>query len=270
MQVYRHMDIGTAKPDPAERARLPHHLIDVVEPSEQFSAGSFVRLADRLVGEITDRGRVPVISGGTAFYLRCFLYGLPDTPRGDPGLRAALKRELEQRGAAALHRELEEADPESAARIPQRDSYRVLRALEVARSAGRPLSSIPVPSGRRSGFRSLCLGLFRDRQELYGRIEARVEQMFARGLVREFASLLERGCTAADPGMQGIGYRELFQTRLGCLTLAGAKELIVRNTRRYAKRQITFFRSIPGVRWFHPDQEEEIGDCLASFLRERP
>ena len=270
MQVYRYMDIGTAKPDEAQRARLPHHLIDVTEPSRQFSAGEFVRRADGLIGEITARGRVPVISGGTAFYLRCFLYGLPDTPRGDPGLRAALKRELEERGAGALHRQLQEADPESAARIPERDTYRVLRALEVARSAGRPLSSIVVPAGQRSGFRSLCLGLNRERQELYRRIEARVEAMFAQGLVGEFAALLARGYTAGDPGMQGIGYRELFQTRLGCLTLAGAKELIRQNTRRYAKRQLTFFRSITGVHWFHPEQEEPLRTCVESFLRTRP
>ncbi len=268
MQVYRGMDIGTAKPDAAVRARLPHHLLDVAEPSRQFSAGEFVRLADGLVGDITARGRLPVISGGTAFYLRCFLYGLPETPRGDAGLRVALKRELEERGAAALHEELRRSDPFSAARIPPRDTYRVLRALEVARSAGQPLSSIPVPDQARPGFRALLIGLNRERDELYRRIGARVDGMFAQGLVGELVSLLERGYTAADPGMQGIGYHEFFRMRLGCLSLAGVRDLIGQNTRRYAKRQLTFFRSIPGVHWFHPDQGEEIRRLIEGFLRQ--
>ncbi len=266
MQVYRYMDIGTAKPDRSVRERLPHHLIDVVDPSQQFNAGEFVRRADRLAGEIASRGRTPVIAGGTAFYLRSFLYGLPETPRGDPVTRGRLKQELREKGPGFLYGELERVDPASAARIPRRDVYRLLRALEVARAEGRPLSSIPVPQAPRGGLRALLIGLSRPREELYRRIEERVEAMFARGLVSEVAGLLRRGYTEDDPGMQGIGYREFFQMRLGCLTRAEVRERIRRNTRRFAKRQITFFRSIPGVWWVHPEQEEEIRRRVEGFL----
>jgi tRNA dimethylallyltransferase len=267
MQVYQGMDIGTAKPGREVRERLPHHLIDVADPSHQFSVGEFVRRADELVEEIAGRGRLPVVSGGTAFYLRGFLYGLPQTPRQVPEIRGGLKRELLEKGPEALLAELERTDPQSAARIPRRDIYRVLRALEVVRSTGRPLSSIHVPQEPRGRFRTLLIGLEREREDLYRRIEARVDRMFEQGLVAEVAALIERGYTEEDPGMQGIGYREFFSMRRGCPTLADTRERIRRNTRRYAKRQITFFRSLPGVHWLHREAEEEIRGLIDRFLR---
>jgi tRNA dimethylallyltransferase len=248
MQVYRHMDVGTAKPPAWLRERLPHHLLDVVDPDRQFNVGEFVHRADELVAQIVARGRHPVLCGGCAFYLRSFINGLPDSPPADAEVRAALKAELAERGLAALRQELERVDPVSCAAIGEQDGYRLLRALEVYRTSGRPRSAFVNPDVPRDCYRFLLIGLERPREELYRRIDRRVEQMIAAGLAAEVKALLARGYTAADPGMRGIGYREFFT--------AGPQEVeeaIKGNSRRYAKRQITFFRSLPGVHWHHPE-----------------
>lgn len=267
MQVYRGLDIGTAKPGPEVRRGLPHHLIDVTDPSEQFTVGDFVHAADRLVPQISRRGNLPVISGGTAFYVRGFLFGLPDTPPAFTEIRALIKREMEQRGNDEMFAELAEVDPVTAARISSADSYRIERALEVYRGTGRPLSSFTVPSSYREQYRALLIGLNRPREELYGRINARVERMFTDGLLREVVALLQSGCGESTPCMQGIGYREVAAfRRSGCGSVRSLIELIQRNTRRYAKRQLTFFRRFPDIQWFHPDNTDEIRDRVRLFL----
>ncbi|MBN1837344.1 MAG: tRNA (adenosine(37)-N6)-dimethylallyltransferase MiaA [Spirochaetales bacterium] len=266
MQVYRHLDVGTAKPGPEVLRRLPHHLIGVVDPKEQFNAGEFVRRADALVREVREKGRVPVISGGTAYYLRSFLYGLPDAPPGDAKVRRGLKRELAERGLEPLLEELGRVDPESRRRIAPRDSYRVLRALEVWRTAGRALTEFRRPDEPRAEYRALLVGLQRGREELYRRIDERVEAMFAAGLAEEVRGLLAAGYGPEDPGMRGIGYREFFSMKAGCLSWSGLKELIQGNSRRYAKRQLTFFRSIPGVAWFDPEDVESMRGAIEGFL----
>ncbi|MCL2128038.1 MAG: tRNA (adenosine(37)-N6)-dimethylallyltransferase MiaA, partial [Treponema sp.] len=219
MQVYRGMDIGTAKPSPAERALLPHHLIDIRDPCEQFNAGDFVRLAGEAVIETARRGALPVVSGGTGFYLKNLVMGLPEAPPSDAAIRAALRLELEEKGASALMEELARFDPASAKKIHVNDEYRLLRALEVLRLSGRPLSSFSEtgaeqgasPEGRfRSGCRFLVAGLFRPREELYRRINERCASMFACGLPDEVHRLHEAGYTPRDPGLRAIGYREFF------------------------------------------------------------
>ena len=254
MQVYRGMDIGTAKPDGDLRARLPHHLIDIRNPSEQFTVGDFVREAGVACGEISARGRLPVVSGGTAFYLKTFVCGLPESPAVDPTVRQDVNRDLREKGPAALRAELEAGDPESAARIHVADLYRLTRAVEVLRLTGRPLSSFDVPAAPRADYDFLLIALERPREELYARIDARVAAMFAEGLADEFAGLVRSGCTEDDPGMRAIGYREFFQAqRSGCFRLQDVQEAIARDSRRYAKRQATFFRSLPSVEWFSAD-----------------
>jgi tRNA dimethylallyltransferase len=266
MQVYRGMDIGTAKPSGASLARLPHHLLDVVEPSQQFSAGEFVRRADGLVADIRARGKVPVVSGGTGFYLRTFLYGMPESPPSDPGVRRRLQDLERENGTLRLHELLAARDPEAARRIPANDRHRVLRALEVLETTGRSVYSFAWPSSPRKAHEFLVLGLVRPRDDLYRRIEARVDGMFQSGLVDEVKRLLEAGFGPRDPGMRGIGYREFLSMRKGCLGFREVRETVKADSRRYAKRQLTFLRAIPEVRWFDAREPAGARETLAAFL----
>jgi tRNA dimethylallyltransferase len=278
MQVYRGMDIGTAKPGPEERRRLPHHLIDIRDPGEQFTAGDFVRLADAACLDIARRGKLPVVSGGTGFYLKNFILGLPGAPPSDPEIRAALKEECRLRGPAVLMEELQAADPLSAGRIHINDEYRLLRALEVFRLTGRPLSSYAAagPDGGGSGgpprprYRFLITGLERPREELYRRINERCAAMFRAGLPEEVAGLWNKGYTPKDPGLRAIGYREFFvEDPPGSFRLSGdvaaVEALAAQNSRRYAKRQIVFFASLGEVKWRAADNIERLRAELEDF-----
>jgi tRNA dimethylallyltransferase len=266
MQVYRGMDIGTAKPSPEERLQLPHHLIDIRNPDEQFTAGDFVRMAREAIDDISRRGNIPVVSGGTGFYLKNLVLGLPEAPPSDPAIREALKLELHEKGAAALMEELVRFDPVSAGKIHLNDEYRLLRALEVQRLCGRPLSSFSMSAGDSTpkyDFR--IIGISRPREELYKMINARCAAMFSQGLPDEVRRLYEAGYTPRDPGLRAIGYREFFvedPPASGVFRLsrdiAGVQELVAMNSRRYAKRQITFFSSLPGAKWMEPDGEIQI------------
>jgi tRNA dimethylallyltransferase len=267
VQVYRGLDIGSAKPPARLRRRIPHHLIDILDPREQFTAGAFVQAAERLIREICARGRLPLVSGGTAFYFRSLIYGLPPTPPADPAIRAALEEECSLLGLAALYRRLHTLDPLSAARISANDRYRILRALEVRAAAGRPLSELAPPEHPRGDIDFLVIGLAREKQELYSRIDGRVDAMFAEGLVDEFKGLLKQGLRETDPGMRGIGYREFFAALAGgCLRVKDVAARVKADSRRYAKRQLTFFKSLPGVKWLHPRAEEEIRRLVSGFL----
>ena len=266
MQVYRHMDVGTAKPSPEARTRLPHHMVDVVDPTEQFNAGRFVKAAEDLARQIRDRGRVPVIAGGTAFYITSFLYGLPESPPADAAARDRLRAQEAKEGIGALYRTLEARDPAGAARIQPNDPYRIMRALEVLESTGRSLFSYRWPRTPRAEFQFLIIGLEREREELYRRIDARVNAMFAQGLVEEVKALLAMGFGPGDPGMRGIGYRELLAMRAGCQTFAEVRELIARNSRRYAKRQLTFFRAVADVCWLRADHPAAVREKIESFI----
>ncbi|MDR2078730.1 MAG: tRNA (adenosine(37)-N6)-dimethylallyltransferase MiaA [Treponema sp.] len=278
MQVYRGMDIGTAKPSTDLFTRLPHHLIDIRNPDEQFNAGDFVRLADESCEDIIRRGKLPVVSGGTGFYLRNFVLGLPETPSSDPHVRKTLESELCSRGAAALMEELASCDPISAARIHSHDTCRLRRALEVFRSSGRPLSSYsPIGAVRRNcgRYRFLILGLERSRDDVYRRINERCALMFRQGLREEVTLLHAAGYGPGDPGMKAIGYREFFVEKSPGVwgisaDIEGVQSLVARNSRRYAKRQLTFFSSIPELKWIsvYGDPVGEIRRELEGFLFE--
>ena len=285
MQVYRGMDIGTAKPSAGEREKLPHHLIDIRNPNEQFNAGDFVRLAREAIADIARREAFPVVCGGTGFYLKNLILGLPESPPVDETIRAALKDELREKGAAALMEELARGDPVSARRIHINDAYRLLRALEVLRLTGRPLSSFGVSGrgGRDShggtedtgeNIRWVCVGLSRPREELYRRIDARCAAMFAQGLPDEVRKLCDMGYTPRDPGLRAIGYREFFvqdedEYRLSH-DIAGVQALVAQNSRRYAKRQITFFASLPGVQWIKAgDDDAETAERLKEMIQKK-
>jgi tRNA dimethylallyltransferase len=257
MQAYRGMDIGTAKPDKALLSRLPHRLIDLRDVREQYTVGDFVALADSACDEIAAEGKLPIVSGGSGFYARNFICGLPSGPAADPRTRAEVARDLESKGAEALFSELALVDPDSAERIHAKDLYRLTRALEIIRITGRPMADFAPASAPRSRFRFATFGVEREKGEVAVRIDERVDAMMAAGLAEEVASLRRNGAVAEDPGMQAIGYREFFEA-----SIAGSvAEAIKRDTRRYAKRQMTFFRNLPGIEWIGPDP-----DALASRL----
>ncbi len=250
LQVYRGFDIGTAKPTPTERQRVPHHLVDILDPTEPYSAGEFARRARRAIREIEARGRLAIVAGGSGLYLRALLSGISDLPPIDPAVRSALRRRLRAEGLEPLRRELAAADPATEARLAAGDTQRVLRALEVVRATGTPLSVWLERSPRGApGVDALTIGLTVPRAILYDRVSLRVGRMIEAGWVTEVAHLLGRGLDPAVPAFQAIGYRQIARHVMGKGSLEEALEGTVRATRRFAKRQETWFRKEPGVHW---------------------
>ncbi|MGH7407119.1 MAG: tRNA (adenosine(37)-N6)-dimethylallyltransferase MiaA [Candidatus Methylomirabilales bacterium] len=256
MQVTRGFTIGTGKPTAAERAAVPHHGLDLVEPHARFDAGAFRAAAASASAAIRARGHLPLVVAGTGLYLRALRQGLCDTPAPDSGLRRRLLAEAGSLGIPALHARLREADPEAAARLSPTDRGRVVRALEVLEQTGVPLSRLQEEHRRTRGAPAgLVVGLTRDREDLYARIEARVQAMVADGLEAEVRALLARGYGGTRP-MRGLGYRHFVPVVRGERTAQEAVLLMQRDTRRYAKRQLTWFRKEPGLRWLHLAPEE--------------
>jgi len=266
MQVYRGMDIGTAKPSAAERERVRHHLLDICEVTECFDAATFATHARRAVSEIRGRGRVPILCGGTGLYLKAFLYGLADAPARDPELRAAIiATPLED-----LLRELAAADPVTWERIDRQNPRRVIRAIEVIRLTGKPFSEQRSQwSGVPSRYpEALLLGVNRQPAELHRRIDARVEQMFQRGLVEETRKLLARGLDQNPIALQALGYRQVAEHLRGVRPLDQTIELVKIRTRQFAKRQMTWFRGQLPLQWVPAEDEERaIGKLLSGFAR---
>ena len=247
LQVYRRMDIGTAKPTAAERGEVPHHLIDVADPDEPYDAGRYVLEAERAIGEIRTRGKVPMLVGGTGMYIRALLRGLDPLP-SDPRVREALSRRWEAEGGAALHAELARVDPETSAKVHPSDRHRVLRALEIAAVAGIPPSRARAAwsaAGPRHG--CLFLALRPDRETLYRGIDARTEGMFRRGLVEEVRGLLAGGFGRSLKPMMALGYRHAAAHLLDGVPLPETIAAVKRDTRRYAKRQGTWLSSEPNL-----------------------
>ena len=266
MQVYRGMDIGTAKPTPAEQKILPHHLIDIKNPDEQFSVAEFVERADALCKRFFAEGALPVVCGGTGFYIRAFLLGLPSTPTGDEALREKLRAELSRLGSQAMWQKLLESDPESAKKIDPNDSYRILRALEIFILTGKPRAAFAQSLELRGQYEFTTVILERDRGELYRRIEARVDKMFEAGLEAEARGLMAR-FKKEDPGMQAIGYREFFERRAdgNPLSAEEIREKIKRDSKKYAKKQYVFMRGIPGAQTIRVTESDDGSAALAQI-----
>ncbi len=265
LQVYRGLDIGTAKPTAEMRERVPHHLLDVCEPDERFSAGRFAELAREAIAKIHGRGRPAILVGGSGLYLRALLEGLSPLPRSDPEVRRALEDEVDRLGLPALYAELERIDPATAARLIPADRQRIVRALEVERLTGRPLSEWirERPMGAKPLEDVERMGLTLPRSILYDRIADRVGEMMECGWVAEVESLLRQGVRPDAPAFQAIGYRQLIGFLGGEWSLEEAVEDITRATRRYAKRQETWFRREREVRWIPADEiETRIPDLL--------
>lgn len=247
MQVYCGLDIGTAKPTPAERARLPHHLLDVVELNEPFDAAKFCALSRVAVNEIQSRGRVPIFCGGTGLYFKAYLEGLGEAPPADPKLRAA----LETAPLDALLRELAERDPATFEKIDRQNPRRVIRAVEVIRLTGKPFSAqrSAWQDGTRNTQHANLFLITRPKPDLDARINARVDEMFVRGLVAETRDLLTRGLEQNPTAMQAIGYRQVVEHLRGERSLAETVELVKIKTRQFAKRQLTWFRRHAAANW---------------------
>ncbi len=251
-QVYRGMDIATAKPSPEELARVPHHLVDILDPGEEYSAARFRELALPLIEEIKGRGAVPIVSGGAGMYIRVLVDGIFPSPPADRELRARLRAEEAERGPGYLHGQLARRDPVSAERIHPRNVKRIIRALEVLELTGTAISSLQrewgeADGGAESSF--LLIGLNRERADLDSRIDRRAEEMFERGLLEETRGLLETGRLESGPARLALGYREAA----GCLRGEYGEEEAVRRlaaaTRRFARRQLTWWRKEPRIEW---------------------
>ena len=282
MLVYRGMDIGTAKPTREERRRVPHHMIDVVEPEEEYSVARYANEASARIAEVVSRGKLPMVVGGTGLYVQAVVDGIPLPPAPpDHDFRAAMRDVAKNFGAEELHRRLQAVDPVSAARLHPRDVKRVIRALEIHHVTGNPASSFRSSGGpasyldqsSRHRYNAVVLGLRREREELYRRIEERADRMLAQGFLDEVERLVQRGCHRGMTSMQGLGYRHLIGYLLGETDLETAVSQWKRDTRRFAKRQLTWFGQDKRIQWITitdkpmSDLLREIMDIADSYLQ---
>ncbi|HIY59091.1 MAG TPA: tRNA (adenosine(37)-N6)-dimethylallyltransferase MiaA [Candidatus Eisenbergiella pullistercoris] len=281
MQVYRHMDIGSAKIRPDEMRGVPHHLIDVLEPQEEFNVTVFQNMAKKAIGEIRSRGHIPILAGGTGFYIQAVLYDIDFTENAEEtSVREALERTAEEKGAEYLHQMLKEVDPESAALIHANNIKRTVRALEYYMQTGQKISEHNEKErSRRSAYNACYFVLNDEREKIYERIDRRVDRMLSDGLVKEVQALKEMGCTRDLVSMQGLGYKEILGYLDGEYDLDRAVYLIKRDTRHFAKRQLTWFRRERDVIWLNrqdfPSEDAILSRMIAEceereMLRERP
>ena len=263
VQVYRFLDIASAKPEKELVEKIPHHLVDIRFPWEQYNSGDFCKDAERLIKEINERGNIPLITGGTAYYFKQLLYGPSSTPESNPKTREEIQRTIDDIGLDKAYEMLMSLDMEAAKKIDKNDRYRISRALEVIKDTGCPLSSFPVSDTLREDIDFVIIGLKREKKELEERIRKRVDIMFDSGAVREMKALLSMGADLSWPGVQGIGYREWFNAmESGEVNISIIKDMIIRSSIKYAKRQMTFFSSFSDTAWFSPNDIEKIKEYL--------
>jgi len=263
--VYRHIDIGAAKPTQEERAKIPHHLIDVVSPDEEFSASRYSETASRVIDDVIGRGKVPIVVGGTGLYIKALIYGLFFVAPHDKTIRETLRDHDNE----VLFIELREIDPESASRINPNDRTRMIRAIEIYRMTGLPMSALIRGHGfKAKRYEPTYIGLLMKRKDLAERIEKRVDDMFSRGIVGEVESIRKMGYPLTARGLSGIGYKEIAILLEGKIPLPEAMSLIKKNTKSLAKRQMTWFNKVEGVRWFpYPYDIPQILDEIKKSLK---
>ena len=258
-QVYRGMDVGTDKPASEERQAVPHRLIDLVDPDESFNAGLYRRQAIDEIERLYRDCRLPLVVGGTGLYVRTLLKGLCDAPQADPIMRAALRQEAEDQGYDRLYARLVDVDPVIAARLHPRDESKVIRALEVYQLSGRRMSEFQQAHGfAERPFAALMIGLNRDRDVLYRRIEGRIDWQLAHGLIEETKQLLAQGYRRDSAAMKGLGYRQVAEHLAGEYDAAEMVRRFKRDTRHFSKRQMTWFRKEPGIQWLMIEELEPV------------
>ena len=272
MQIYRRMDVGTAKPAAEEMDGVPHHMIDIAYPAEDFSVGKYVELADAAVQDILARGKVCVIAGGTGLYVDSLIAGRTFAPVPSTGKRAVLEARMRAEGGEALLRELHSVDPEAAARLHPADEKRIIRALEVYEETGKTITQHNLETQAiPPRYRPVWLGLdYADRAVLYRRIDLRVDLMLQAGLLDEIRALLALGVSPDTTAMQAIGYKEFFGALDGSYTLEEAAALCKQRSRNYAKRQLTWFRRNPEIRWLRLTGQEDFSAVLAAARQNIP
>lgn len=275
MQVYRHMDIGSAKITKEEMADVPHYLIDVLEPEEEFHVVRFQQMAKAAMADIYSRGKIPIIVGGTGFYIQALLYDIDFTENeGDSVYREKLEALAKEKGAAYLHGQLAMVDPKSAEEIHANNIKRVIRALEFYHQTGQKISEHNERERQKESPYQFCYFVLNDRREcLYERIDQRVDQMIRNGLVQEVQTLKEKGCTKQMVSMQGLGYKEIFSYLEGDCSLEEAVYIIKRDTRHFAKRQLTWFKRERDVIWVQKDElnydDKKLLQSLLESMKER-
>ncbi len=267
MQIYRFMDIGTAKPTAAERAEVVHHLLDIVDPDQDFDASLYSQLARETIKNLVEEGKVTIVVGGTGLYLKALFHGLFPAAHSDQVIRQRLRREGEKDGGLELYKKLKKIDPSTAARLHANDLFRIIRALEVWECTGKPMSVLQKEHGfRENPFFTLKIGLKLPRSQLYERINRRVDEMMELGLVNEVRELLNRGYGVHLKSMQALGYRHMVQHLINGMKIAEAVRTMKRDTRHYAKRQMTWFGGDQEINWFRPQDLEEIARLAREFM----
>jgi tRNA dimethylallyltransferase len=268
-QVYREMDIGTAKPSPEEREKIRHHLVDLVYPNEEFNVAMFRQAAASAASDIWSRGKQAIVCGGTGFYIKALTRGLFVGPPHSPEVRAGIRAQIEEKGRGYVHERLQRVDPAAATWIHPNDRHRLTRALEVYELTGKPISQWQKEHGfSEHAFETLMVALDRERGDLYHRINDRCERMIHEGLVEEVRGLIEKGYGLDLKALQSIGYRHAGLYLTGAIPLKDAVDLMKRDTRRLAKRQLTWFRGDQEIHWFHPNlSREDINAAVKEFLK---
>ena len=268
MQVYRGFDVGTDKIPSEKREGIAHHLLDIVDPSVQFTAADFVNFALSAIQAIQGKKRLPIITGGTGLYLKALIDGLFPEGKKDPRIRHKLEEEAQKKGMQHLQKRLERIDPVYAQKIGKNDRIRIIRALEVFHSTNQPISAhFPKTQSRIKDFFVLRIGLKLEREELYRRIEKRVDRMFELGIVEEVEALLKSGVEESSPPFRALGYKHVLSYLKKELTIEEAIDLTKKDTRHYAKRQMTWFRKMEGILWFTPHDFSSIASAIKGFFQ---
>lgn len=267
-QIYQYIDIGTAKPTDKQKETVRFHLIDFIHPDDSYSCGQFARDAEAKIEEISARGNVPIVCGGTGLYIRALFNPLHRLPETNKKIKASLLEKLNNYGIEYLYKKLRTIDPEWARQITPKDKQRIMRGLEVYELTGRPLSALIKTKRRKSKYQPVYIGLTIPREELYKRINARFEHMIEQGLVEEVRSLLERGFNPRSNALRTIGYKEIVEYLQGDIILSEAIDKAQRHTRNFAKRQITWFSRIKGIKWYNSN-DPNVAETILQQLKKK-
>jgi tRNA dimethylallyltransferase len=265
-QIFKELTVGTAKPDEEDLKKIKHHFINQISLSEQYDVGKFVKEAEKIINELHSLNKIPIVVGGSGLYISSLLYGIFEGPSADEEIRQSLEKELREKGLESLCQKLMEFDPETYAKIDKNNPRRVIRALEVYYLTGKPISQLQKEKQKTPEFENLIFGLKWERQKLYERINQRVDQMIKAGLIDEVQNILKKFGKDVNVALQTVGYKEVIEFLNGEISYDDMIELIKRNTRRYAKRQLTWFRKDKNIQWIEIQSEDEFEEIAERII----